>query len=47
MRWRASDQEVDQRGLGDRLCKKFDKHVNRIVLANLYITTVLADSISV
>jgi len=47
MRWRAPDQEVDQRGLGERLCKKFAKHVNGIVLATLYITTVLADSISV
>jgi len=27
MRWRAPDQEVDQRGLGDRLCKKIVKHV--------------------
>ena len=23
----ASDQEVDQRGLGERLCKKIVKHV--------------------
>jgi len=27
MRWRAPDQEVDQRGHGKRLCKKIDKHV--------------------
>jgi len=25
MRWRAPDQEVDQRGLGERLCKKIEK----------------------
>jgi len=28
MRWRAADQEVDERGLGERLCKKIAKHVN-------------------
>jgi len=28
IRWRAPDQEVDQRGLGKRLCKKIVKHVN-------------------
>ena len=27
MRWRAPDQEVDQRGHGERLCKKIAKHV--------------------
>ena len=27
MRWRALDQEVDQRGHGKRLCKKIAKHV--------------------
>jgi len=27
MRWRAPDQEVDQRGHGKRLCKKIAKHV--------------------
>jgi len=27
IRWRASDQEVDQRGHGKRLCKKIAKHV--------------------
>jgi len=27
MRWRAPDQEVDQRGHGNRLCKKIAKHV--------------------
>jgi len=27
MRWRAPDQEVDQRGHGQRLCKKIGKHV--------------------
>jgi len=27
MRWRAPDQEVDQRGYGERLCKKTAKHV--------------------
>jgi len=26
MRWRAPDQEVDQRGRGERLCKKTAKH---------------------
>jgi len=26
MRWRASDQEVDQRGHGERLCKKIAKY---------------------
>ena len=26
-RWRAPDQEVDQRGCGERLCKKIAKHV--------------------
>jgi len=30
MRWRAPDQEVDQRGHGKRLCKKIAKHVNRV-----------------
>jgi len=25
MRWRAPDQEVDQRGLGERLCKRIVK----------------------
>jgi len=29
MRWRAPDREVDQRGLGERLCRKIVKHVNR------------------
>jgi len=28
MRWRAPDQEVDQRGHEERLCKKIAKHVN-------------------
>jgi len=28
MKWRAPDQEVDQRGLGERLCKKTVRHVN-------------------
>jgi len=28
MRWRAPDQEVDQRGVGERLCKKIVKYVN-------------------
>jgi len=28
MRWRAPGREVDQRGLGQRLCKKIAKHVN-------------------
>jgi len=28
MRWRAPDQEVDQRGHGKRLCKKIVKHIN-------------------
>jgi len=27
MRWRAPDQEVDQRGRGKRLCRKIVKHV--------------------
>jgi len=27
MRWRAPDQEVDQRGHGERLYKKIAKHV--------------------
>ena len=27
MRWRAPDQEVDQRGHGKRLCKKIAKHI--------------------
>jgi len=27
MRWRAPDQEVDQRGHGQRLCKEIAKHV--------------------
>jgi len=27
MRWRAPDQEVDQRGHGERLFKKIAKHV--------------------
>jgi len=27
MRWRAADQEVDQRGRGERLCRKIAKHV--------------------
>jgi len=27
MRWRASDQEVDQIGLEERLCKNIVKHV--------------------
>jgi len=27
MRWRAPDQEVDQRGHGERLCRKIAKHV--------------------
>ena len=27
MRWRTRDQEVDQTGLGQRLCKKIVKHV--------------------
>jgi len=27
MRWRAPDQEVDQRGHGRRLCKKIAKHI--------------------
>jgi len=26
MKWRAPDQEVDQRGHGERLCKKIAKH---------------------
>jgi len=29
MRWRAPDQEVDQRGLGERLCKK-DCHARKL-----------------
>jgi len=30
MKWRAPDQEVDQRGLAvpERLCRKIVKHVN-------------------
>jgi len=28
MKWRDPDQEVDQRGLGERLYKKIVKHVN-------------------
>jgi len=28
MRWRAPDQEVDQRGHGKRLCKKIAKQRN-------------------
>jgi len=28
MRWKAPDQEVDQRGHGKRMCKKIVKHVN-------------------
>jgi len=28
MKWRVSDQEVDRRGLGQRLCNKSVKHVN-------------------
>jgi len=28
MKWRAPDQEVDQRELGERLYKKIVKHVN-------------------
>jgi len=27
MRWRAPDQEVDQRGHGKRLCEKIAMHV--------------------
>jgi len=27
MKWRVPDQETDQRGLGERMCKIF-KHVN-------------------
>ena len=27
MRWRAKDQEADQRGHGERLCKEIAKHV--------------------
>ena len=27
MRWRAPDQEIDQRGRGERLCKKIARHV--------------------
>jgi len=27
MRWRAPDQEVDQRGRGKRLCRKIAKHI--------------------
>jgi len=27
MRWRAPDQEVDQRGHGKRLCKRIAKHI--------------------
>jgi len=27
-KWRVPDQEVDQRGLGERLCKKTVRHVN-------------------
>jgi len=26
MRWRAPDQEVDQKGRGERLCRKIAKH---------------------
>jgi len=29
MRWRAADQEVNQRGCGERLCKKIAKNMNR------------------
>jgi len=29
MRWRALDQEVDQKGHGERLCKKIAKHAVR------------------
>jgi len=29
MRWRAPDQEVDQRGCGERLCKKIAKHAKK------------------
>jgi len=29
MRWRAPDQEVEQRGLGERLCKNVVRHVNK------------------
>ena len=28
MKWRVPYQEVDQRGLGERLCKKTVRHVN-------------------
>jgi len=28
MKWRSPDQEVDQRGLGERFCEKIFKHVN-------------------
>jgi len=32
MRWRAPDQELDQRGHEERLCKKIAKHVIWIVV---------------
>jgi len=28
MKWRVPDQEVDQKGLGEKLCKKTVKHIN-------------------
>jgi len=30
MRWRATDQEVDQRGLEERLCKKIVMHACKL-----------------
>jgi len=28
MKWKVPDQEVDQRGFGERLCKKTVRHAN-------------------
>ena len=30
MKWRAPDQEVDQRGLGERLCSTTVKHITKL-----------------
>jgi len=37
MRWRAPDQEVDQRGHGKRLCKKIAKHIKHTTRRMLWI----------
>jgi len=29
MKWRVPDQEVDQRGLAERLCKKIVRHARK------------------